>query len=112
MKVETRQAPFVQVGSIQLLLWATLVLNVFDVFATLYWLQQGLATEANPLMDWLYQKSPALFVLGKMGMASSGLAILNRYRDRRTALGGAFFVFAVYYKIALIHCHGISLFLL
>ena len=38
-------------------------LILVDLTATLFWVQNGLATEAYPIMDFFLQAAPILFVL-------------------------------------------------
>ena len=46
-------------------------LILVDLTATLFWVGNGLATEANPIMDFFLQISPILFVLAKLGLTGS-----------------------------------------
>jgi len=50
--------------------------------ATLFWISNNLATEANPLMDFFLQFSPLLFVLAKLGLSGVGIYILYYFRKR------------------------------
>jgi hypothetical protein len=58
------------------------VLILIDLTATLFWVEQGLATEANPIMNFFYQVSPLLFVLAKLGLSGAGIWILYFFRQR------------------------------
>ena len=58
------------------------VLIVVDLTATLFWVKNDLATEANPIMDFFLQHSPILFVLAKLGLSGVGLYILYSFRQR------------------------------
>jgi hypothetical protein len=58
------------------------VLILIDLTATLFWVEQGLATEANPIMDFFYQASPLLFVVAKLGLSGAGIWILYYFRKR------------------------------
>jgi len=58
------------------------ILIIVDLTATLFWVQNGLATEANPIMDFFFQHSPVLFVLAKLGLSGVGLYILYFFRKR------------------------------
>jgi hypothetical protein len=58
------------------------ILIIIDLTATLFWVHNGLATEANPFMDLFLQYSPVLFVLVKLGLSTIGIYILYFFRDR------------------------------
>jgi len=58
------------------------VLIIIDLSATLFWVHNGLATEANPIMDFFLQYSPVLFVLAKLGLSTVGIYILYFFRAR------------------------------
>ncbi|UAL46092.1 DUF5658 family protein [Sutcliffiella horikoshii] len=51
------------------LLIALLLLNIFDGVATYFGLHFQLINEGNPLMKSLYETSPALFLLIKLGIS-------------------------------------------
>lgn len=58
------------------------VLILFDLIATLYWVHSGLATEANPLMNFYFEQSSFLFIFVKLALSFSGLSILYFFRTR------------------------------
>ena len=58
------------------------ILIIVDLTATLFWIKSGLATEANPVMDFFLQHSPVLFVITKLGLSGAGLYILYFFRKR------------------------------
>ncbi len=58
------------------------ILIIIDLTATLFWVRNGLATEANPVMDFFLQHSPILFVLTKLGLSVGGLYILYFFGKR------------------------------
>tara|TARA_R110002020_G_scaffold381107_1_gene592156 strand:+ start:255 stop:572 length:318 start_codon:yes stop_codon:yes gene_type:complete len=64
------------------LVYILAVLILVDLTATLFWLSNGLATEANPIMDWFLQYSPLLFVVAKLGLSGVGIYILYYFRKR------------------------------
>jgi hypothetical protein len=64
------------------LVYILAVLILVDLTATLFWLSSGLATEANPIMDWFLQYSPLLFVVAKLGLSGVGIYILYYFRKR------------------------------
>ncbi|WP_442853677.1 DUF5658 family protein [Bacillus sp. CHD6a] len=52
------------------LLIALLLLNIFDGVATYFGLHFQLINEGNPLMESLYETSPSLFLLFKLGVSA------------------------------------------
>ena len=68
--------------SIVRLVYILAVLILVDLTATLFWISNGLATEANPIMDWFLQYSPLLFVIAKLGLSGVGIYILYYFRQR------------------------------
>lgn len=57
---------------------------LIDLTATLYWLSNDLAQEANPVMDFFLTSSPLLFVVAKVGLSGVGIWILYFFRKRFT----------------------------
>ena len=53
-----------------------------DLIATLYWVTNGLGTEANPIMNFFLSCSPLLFVIAKLGLSAGGVYILYFFRKR------------------------------
>jgi len=64
------------------LVYILAVLILIDLSATLFWVTNGLATEANPIMDFFLQISPLLFVVAKLGLSGVGIYILYYFRKR------------------------------
>ena len=62
-----------------------LTLNLFDALATLFWIEAGLATEANPIMRAALESGPHLFVLSKIALVSLATVMLWRHRAHRSA---------------------------
>jgi hypothetical protein len=54
------------------------VLNLIDAVLTHYSVGNKLATEQNPLMDYLLEIHPSLFYLCKMVLVILGLVLLKR----------------------------------
>jgi len=66
-----------------LILLMLLTLNVFDAFATIYWIENKLAIEANPLMnDWI-DLGTNYFVFLKLTIVSFCALLLWKVRDRK-----------------------------
>ena len=64
------------------LVYILAVLILIDLSATLFWVTNDLATEANPIMDFFLQVSPLLFVVAKLGLSGVGIDILYYFRKR------------------------------
>ena len=64
------------------LVYVLTVLILIDLTATLYWVLNDLAHEANPIMDFFLQYSPLLFVIAKLGLSGVGIWILYYFRKR------------------------------
>ncbi len=64
------------------LVYILAVLILIDLSATLFWITNDLATEANPIMDFFLQVSPLLFVVAKLGLSGVGIYILYYFRKR------------------------------
>jgi len=60
---------------------AILWLNLVDALATLTWLHLGLATEANPVMNWALQLGPSVFILSKVALVCLAVTLLWRHRE-------------------------------
>jgi hypothetical protein len=43
-----------------------LLVSYIDMMTTLFWVSNGTATEANPLLQWTFSHHPAAFVVVKM----------------------------------------------
>jgi hypothetical protein len=70
------------VRNIVRLVYILAVLILIDLSATLFWITNDLATEANPIMDFFLQVSPLLFVVAKLGLSGVGIYILYYFRKR------------------------------
>ena len=64
------------------LVYILAVLILIDLTATLFWVTNNLAVEANPIMGFFLQMSPLLFVLAKLGLSGVGIWILYYFRKR------------------------------
>ena len=94
------------------IVWAILILNVFDAFLTLFWVYTGRATEANPAMEVLVHEYPVLFVVVKFSLVLLGSLLLWRFRRRRLSVVAIFLAFMVYYAVLLYHLQSMNLQLL
>jgi hypothetical protein len=91
--------------------WAAviLILNLIDGVLTIALVHGGLATEANPLMEMpLMSWGPTGFMVIKLSLVSLGVALLWRYRQRRTAMFALGSLAAVYCVLALYHVRSVN----
>tara|TARA_R100000664_G_scaffold2692_1_gene6523 strand:- start:1622 stop:1939 length:318 start_codon:yes stop_codon:yes gene_type:complete len=58
------------------------ILIFIDLVSTLYWVNAGLATEANPIMNFFFEQSSLLFTCVKLGLSFGGILILYLARKR------------------------------
>ncbi len=58
------------------------ILIFVDLTATLYWTYNGIATEANPIMNFFLAFSPLAFVAVKLGLSFIGVWTLYYFRRR------------------------------
>jgi len=80
-----------------------IVLNILDAIFTLFWVNAGLAKEANVLMRYLVHNHPFAFVAVKFSLVLLGTYILWRNRFNRMAVLGMFVIFIIYYALLLHH---------
>ena len=86
-----------------LLLFFVLCLNVLDAFLTRAGMDLGGIEEANPLMAYLLELGPGIFVVVKLSLVTLGCILLWRYRYRRTAQWSMLLVLAVYSWVMVKH---------
>lgn len=85
------------------ILGATLVFNLVDLVATLWFVGAGYAVEANPFMALLLDAAPPIFAAVKLALVSGGVWILWRFRRRALARLGAVAVCVAYGAMAFFH---------
>lgn len=96
-------APRVPLGTIE---WALIVLgalNAVDAFCTLHWVTHGLATEANPVMDWALTLGPAWFISAKLALVTLGCVGLWRHKERRVVRVASMPLVALYAMVCAGH---------
>ncbi|MBI3652639.1 MAG: hypothetical protein HY231_16580 [Acidobacteria bacterium] len=86
-----------------------LVLSGYDAVATMHHIGRGVATEANPLMDSLIQRSAVLFFLVKMAITATCMVICYNYSHRKAARAGIHLAVGMYVVLFVYHAM-ISLF--
>lgn len=64
---------------------AVIVLNQLDAVLTLLWVNLGVAEEANVLWARMVHELPLVFVVSKVVVVSTGIAVLYRWHHHRLA---------------------------
>lgn len=83
------------------------MLNVLDGLLTLTWMNMQVAEEANPLMAYLIDASPSLFLFTKILAVSLSCLILWYYRSCFVTRYIAFFAMLLYTGIIFFHVYGV-----
>lgn len=99
-----------QLGWLDGIVKAVIVLNLLDIVFTLIWVGARRAEEANVLLDNLVNDHPLLFVLTKILLVSLGSFLLWKHRSHPFAVVGIFLIFISYYYVLLHHVRFTSLF--
>lgn len=88
------------------------MLNVLDLLATLYILDTGIGIEINPLLDFVYQYHPILFILTKSILAGGGLVLLwfVDVAHAKWAEVSMYLLMAVYLFLVIYQINGILMF--
>jgi hypothetical protein len=86
-----------------LILLMLLTLNVFDAFATIYWIENKLAIEANPLMSEWIDLGTNYFVFLKLTIVSFCALLLWKVRDRKLTYFLLTPVFIIYIYVCAKH---------
>lgn len=89
--------------SFQLALILLLLLNFADALFTLHWVTTGVATEANPVMAWALDHGAEFFLLSKLLIVTSGVALLWRHADRPSVRLAAVPAFVLYSLVVGMH---------
>ena len=71
---------------IKLLLSVLLGMALFDLIATIVWVDGKFASEANPILDYFIQRSVILFAVVKLSFTFIGVLILQRFKEFKTQL--------------------------
>ena len=95
------------------LTYTLVIFILIDLTATIFWLANGLASEANPVMDYFLDISPLLFVIAKLGLSAIGIWILYYFRKRFTSIIFQILLLLnlVYIVISIYHLYGVLFFL-
>ena len=82
---------------------AVVVLNLLDAVFTLWWVELGIATEANVLLCGILDSSAVAFMAVKLALVSLGVLLLWRERERRLAVIGLVVCMAAYNALLIYH---------
>lgn len=91
------------------LLKCLLVLNLLDGIFTTIWLETGLAIEANPLMRVAYYIHPAVFMILKLFIVSSGVLFLSYQLDKAFIRLISMLFFVAYSMVLCYHLVGLMI---
>jgi hypothetical protein len=72
----------VTIRKIHVLSSLLIVLIFIDLVATIYWISAGVATEANPIMDYYLKHSIVAFAVAKLSISFFSLSILLKFKKR------------------------------
>ena len=86
---------------------AIILFNLLDIIFTLTMVDLGFATEANPFMLQVMEKSYLAFSFIKLSLVSLCCFLLWRLRDYELANLATFFCFLTYSFLILYHIFGI-----
>ena len=96
------------IDKLKLVIFFIFVLNALDGIFTILVVSTGNAVEANPLMAYLINCHPALFMFCKQLLVYLGSLILLRFRENMLAVFAIFGIFLVYYVNLLYHLRFIN----
>jgi hypothetical protein len=75
--------------------------NLVDIYATLWFINNNFAIEANPLMTEALEKGTIFFIFIKLFLVVGGCYILQRNKDKRIARYSILTAFIVYFILML-----------
>ena len=78
-------------------------LNALDAFATLYWVMNGIASEANPVMDEWLNLGPIPFIVVKLGLVTVGVYFLWTFRKFKLSKLSVLPVLILYLLVTVMH---------
>jgi hypothetical protein len=80
-----------------------LMMSGYDAVATMNHIGRGVATEANPIMESLIERSAVLFFFVKMALTAICMFICYSYSYKRTARIGIHFALSIYVLLSFYH---------
>jgi len=75
--------------------------NLIDIYATLWFINNSLAIEANPLMFQALEYGAGFFVCAKLILVIGGCYILGKNKDKKIARHSILAAFVVYLVLML-----------
>ena len=75
--------------------------NIIDVYATLWFINNKLAIEVNPLMCEALEMGVAFFICIKLFLVTAGCYILKKNQDKKIARYSILVAFVVYFILML-----------
>lgn len=75
--------------------------NIIDIYATLWFINNKLAIEVNPLMCAALEMGVAFFIFIKLFLVTAGCYILNKNKDKKIARYSILVAFMVYFILML-----------
>lgn len=82
------------------------ILNLLDAGATLHWINSGIASEANPIMNHALQHGVHVFIIAKLVSVVIAATILWNHRQHLLSRIGVALTSVVYSGLAGIHIGG------
>lgn len=95
----------------QLMLAFVLVFNILDGAATIFVVGIEKAYEANPIMAFLLNIHPIVFMIGKLFLVSTGVLLMWKHRSFFVSKFGIVLIFLVYYGLMIMHIESVKIFL-
>jgi hypothetical protein len=86
-----------------------LLMNLIDSIATAIWITMGVAVELNPLMGYLLDFSPSVFVVTKNVLVMCCVLVLWRLRHSFLALPLVAATSLAYFIVTIIHVYGLHM---
>lgn len=93
----------ISVRSFNIIACALLVMNIIDGLATFFWIEMNIASEANPIMNFLLSYGSDIFLLVKMSSVAAAVFILWIFRKNIISRTLILPVVAMYGCVTLIH---------
>ena len=91
---------------IELTLSVIFFANILDAVLTIHWIDTGIATEANPIMEYFLQFGFAWFLVGKISIVSFACLTLWKLRENRLSKAVTILGCVVYCAIITFHLVG------
>lgn len=80
-----------------------LLMSGYDAVATMNHIGRGVATEANPFMESLIERSAVLFFFVKMAITTVCMFICYNFSHKRAARVGIHFAVSIYLLLSFYH---------